>query len=213
MEKGGRFNAPGRPLWIDIISEKLLRIDVKDRWWLSTSIRWIFSLKRLHDLKGKNIWVRVCQKSLPNLVGASVVLGQSANGRAPFWGSQWLARIRHCVPAPMEKGHFSGIICRRCLQGTWSTYSGEHNASVFRLCHCSQVPECILQCTKTGVTGTVTNGDKLLCNRCPLKHEARERERGEMLYKNTYSCRRESALRDTIDSSNTWCTWYGLSHP
>ena len=35
-----------------------------------------------------------------------------------------------------------------------------------------------------GVTGTVTNGDKLLCNRCPLKHEARERERGEMLYKN-----------------------------
>ena len=27
------------------------------------------------------------------------------------------------------------------------------------------------------------DGDKLLCNRCPLKHEARERERGEMLYK------------------------------
>ena len=123
-----------------------------------------FSLKRLHDLKGKNIRARVCQKSLPNLVGVSVDLGQSTNGRAPFWGSQWLARIRHCVPAPMEKGHFSGIICRRCLQGTWSTYSGEHNASVFRLCHCSQVPKCILQCTKTGVTRMVTNGDKLLCN-------------------------------------------------
>ena len=28
------------------------------------------------------------------------------------------------------------------------------------------------------------DGDKLLCNRCPLKHEAREREMGEMLYKN-----------------------------
>ncbi len=28
------------------------------------------------------------------------------------------------------------------------------------------------------------DGDKLLCNRCPLKHEARERERGEILYKN-----------------------------
>ena len=26
------------------------------------------------------------------------------------------------------------------------------------------------------------DGDKLLCNRCPLKHEARESGRGEMLY-------------------------------
>ena len=27
------------------------------------------------------------------------------------------------------------------------------------------------------------DSDKLLCNRCPLKHEARESGRGEMLYK------------------------------
>ena len=33
-------------------------------------------------------------------------------------------------------------------------------------------------------TGNGRDGDKLLCNRCPLKHEARERERGEMLYDN-----------------------------
>ena len=32
--------------------------------------------------------------------------------------------------------------------------------------------------------GDCRDSDKLLCNRCPLKHEARERERGEMLYKN-----------------------------
>ena len=94
----------------------------------------------------------------------------------PFLRISVIGMIRHCVPAPMEKWHFSGIIYRRCLQGTWSTYSREHNASVFRLCHCSEVPEYILQCTKTGVTGMVTNGDKLLCNRFPLKHEARERE-------------------------------------
>ena len=75
------------------------------------------------------------------------------------------------------------------------------------------------------------NGDKLLCNRCLLKHEAQERERGEMLYKNTYSCRRESARKnlhvDTTDISIT-CSlgmgaaiqktyeevlWYGRSHP
>ena len=43
-----------------------------------------FSLKELHDKRGKNIWVRVGQKSLPNLGGAGVALGQSANGRAPF---------------------------------------------------------------------------------------------------------------------------------
>ena len=27
-------------------------------------------------------------------------------------------------------------------------------------------------------------GEKMLCNRCPLKHEVRERGRGEMLYEN-----------------------------
>ena len=32
--------------------------------------------------------------------------------------------------------------------------------------------------------GDCRDSDKLLCNRCPLKHEAQERERGEMLYKN-----------------------------
>ena len=32
--------------------------------------------------------------------------------------------------------------------------------------------------------GNCKDGDKLLCNRCPLKNEARERERGEMLYEN-----------------------------
>ena len=32
--------------------------------------------------------------------------------------------------------------------------------------------------------GVCRDGDKLLCNRCPLKHEARERERGEIIYEN-----------------------------
>ena len=32
--------------------------------------------------------------------------------------------------------------------------------------------------------GDCKDGDKLLCNTCPLKHEARKRERGEMLYDN-----------------------------
>ena len=28
------------------------------------------------------------------------------------------------------------------------------------------------------------DGDKVLCNRCPLKHEVRERGRGEIIYEN-----------------------------
>ena len=33
-------------------------------------------------------------------------------------------------------------------------------------------------------TGNGRDNDKLVCNRCPLKHDAKERERGEMLYEN-----------------------------
>ena len=43
-----------------------------------------FSLKRLRDLEGKIIQARVCQKSLPNMVGAGVFLRQSTNGRTLF---------------------------------------------------------------------------------------------------------------------------------
>ena len=32
--------------------------------------------------------------------------------------------------------------------------------------------------------GDCRDGDKLLCNICPLKYEAQTRERGEMLYEN-----------------------------
>ena len=41
--------------------------------------------------------------------------------------------------------------------------------------------------TSNGKYGDFRDGDKLLCNRCPLKHEARERERGEMLYENMFN--------------------------
>ena len=34
--------------------------------------------------------------------------------------------------------------------------------------------------------GDCRDGDKILCNRCPLKHEVRERGRGEMLYDNAF---------------------------
>ena len=55
-------------------------------------------------------------------------------------------------------------------------------------------------------TGNGRDGDKLLCNRCPLKHEARERERGEMLYENMSNRRPvvgKPAQKDTTDISST----------
>ena len=35
-----------------------------------------------------------------------------------------------------------------------------------------------------GQDGDCRDSEKLLCNKFPLKHEARKRERGEMLYEN-----------------------------
>jgi len=56
-------------------------------------------------------------KTLLNLVGAGPTLGQSTNWRALFVGFPPLARAVHWETAPMEKGGFLGVFCRRCLQG------------------------------------------------------------------------------------------------
>ena len=34
--------------------------------------------------------------------------------------------------------------------------------------------------------GDCRDGEKILCNRCPLKHEVRERGRSEMIYENAF---------------------------
>ena len=66
--------------------------------------------------------------------------------------------------------------------------------------------------------GDCRDGDKLLCNICPLKHEARKRERGVKCF--TRTCRPK-----TPPSENLWSevqlmsqihdiyAWYGHSHP
>ena len=40
------------------------------------------------------------------------------------------------------------------------------------------------------------DGDKLLCNRCPLKHEARERERGVKCFTRTHVTATENLHRE-----------------
>ena len=50
------------------------------------------------------------------------------------------------------------------------------------------------------------DGDKMLCNKCPLKHEVRERGRGEMLYENAFDLNttiRKLASMNTTDTSDT----------
>ena len=50
------------------------------------------------------------------------------------------------------------------------------------------------------------DNDKMLCNRCLLKHEVQKRGRGEMLYENTFELNTavgKPTIRNTIDISNT----------
>ena len=50
------------------------------------------------------------------------------------------------------------------------------------------------------------DSDKMLCNRCPLKHEVRERGRGEMLYENAFDPNTDVgklASTNTTDISDT----------
>jgi len=56
-------------------------------------------------------------KTLPNLIGVDPTLRQSTNWHALFVGFPPLARAVHWETAPMEKGAFLRVICRRCLNG------------------------------------------------------------------------------------------------
>ena len=54
--------------------------------------------------------------------------------------------------------------------------------------------------------GDCRDGDKMLCNRYPLKHEVRERGRSEMLYENAFKPNTavgRSASTNTTDISDT----------
>ena len=50
------------------------------------------------------------------------------------------------------------------------------------------------------------DGNKILCNRCPLKHEVRERGRGEMLYENAPN--QKYCHRKTCEDKYNWYLWY-----
>ena len=54
--------------------------------------------------------------------------------------------------------------------------------------------------------GECRDGDKMLCNRFPLKHEVRERGRGEMIYENAFEPNidvERPASTNTTDISHT----------
>ena len=76
-------------------------------------------------------------------------------------------------------------------------------------CKCFQVMSLLTgpemsppRCGRRGIR----DGDKLLCNRCPLKHEARERERGEIPYKNMAN--RKHYRRKTCMEKYNWYLKY-----
>ena len=59
----------------------------------------------------------ILSKTLLNLVGAGPTLRQSANWCALFVGFPPLARAVHWETAPIVKGAFLRVFCRRCLLG------------------------------------------------------------------------------------------------
>ena len=64
--------------------------------------------------------------------------------------------------------------------------------------------------------GDFRDSEKMLCNRCPLKHEVRERERGrgEMLYENELELNTavgKSIITNTADISDTRTCGMGMA--
>ena len=54
--------------------------------------------------------------------------------------------------------------------------------------------------------GDYRDSDKMFFNRCPLKHEVRERERGEMIYENAFEPNTavgRPTIKNKTDISNT----------
>ena len=148
------------------------------------------------------------------MAGASATLRQSASWCTLFGGFFPFVRGLNWVPAPMKKELFLVFFTRSCLQGNESSCSEGCHESGLKSCHCSQVTEWALQLCGMG---NFWDGDKLLCNRCPLKHEARKRERCEMLYKNVSNWKHR--CRKTCVEKYNWYLkymiymWYGHNHP
>ena len=148
------------------------------------------------------------------MAGASATLRQSANWHALFEGFPPLARVLNWLLALMKKVVFLGFFTRSCLQDNESSCSKRCHESGFKSCRCSQVTEWALQLCGMG---NCRDSDKLLCNRCPLKHEAQKRERGERLYENVSNWK--NRRRKTCVEKYNWYLkymiymWYGRSHP
>ena len=132
-----------------------------------------------------------------------MTLRQSTSCRALFERFPPLARVLNWLPAPMQKGVFLGFFTRSCLQGNESSCSEGCHESGFKSCHYSQVTEWALQLCGMG---NCRDGEKLLCNRCPLKHEAQKRERGEMLYENVSNWKHRH--QKTCVEKYNWYLWY-----
>ena len=54
--------------------------------------------------------------------------------------------------------------------------------------------------------GDCRDGDKMLCNRCPLKDEVQERGRGEIFYENTFHPNTVVRKPTSTNTTNTFDT-------
>ena len=104
----------------------------------------------------------------------------------------------------MPKHRFLSALWGNLQQEESCPYAKGWKEGICRVWHYSQVME-----KHPPICGArdCRDGDKMLCNRCPLKHEVRERGRGEMLYENAFDQNTnvgKPASTNTTDTSNIW---------
>ena len=148
------------------------------------------------------------------MVGVGAALWQSTNWRTLFGGFAPLAWGLNCVPTPMQKKAIFRVFHKELSSGEWNSMS---RGMPWK---CFQVMSLL---TGHGMSPPMwgmrncRDDEKFLCKRCPLKHEARKRERGEMLYENVSKWK--IYHKKTCVKKYNCCLkymiymWYGHNHP
>ena len=122
----------------------------------------------------------------------------------PLWGIFPLGARAELWNRANGKRAIFRVFCREMSSGQWKLIFRGMQWKYFQVLslltgHRMIPPMCGM--------GNGRDGEKLLCNRCPLKHEARERERGEMLYENMST--ENIAFGKPVERSTTYVsdTW------
>ena len=149
------------------------------------------------------------------MVGAGAALWHSANWHALFGGFAPFGARAELWNHTNGKRAIFRVFCKEMSSGQWKLIFRGMQWKYFQVLsllmgHRMSPPMCGM--------GNGRDGDKLLCNRCPLKHEARERERGVKCF--TRTCRLKTPPSENLRSEVQLMSQihdiyvrYGCNHP